>query len=77
MGLPETARKYQREKDYATRKNLKFNRNTDADILYILDLKAEEHSKDPSKESMQGYIKRLIREDIERMKKTEGAEESI
>lgn len=42
-----------------TRFSLKFNNKTDADILLWLE----------SQESIQGSIKRLIREEIERMTK--------
>ena len=50
MGTP----KY--DKENTTRINLKLNNKTDADI--IQQLKAQE--------SIQGYIKRLIRDDIQR-----------
>ena len=56
MALPETIRKAQKEKEYIRRYGLKYNINTDADII-------EQLNKQPS---MQGYIKRLIREDIAR-----------
>lgn len=56
MALPETIRKAAKEKAYIRRYALKYNIHTDADII-------EHLSKQPS---MQGYIKRLIREDIER-----------
>lgn len=54
------ARRARQQADYdkrATRQIiLKLNRNTDADILQILD----------AQENRQGYIKRLIRDDIAR-----------
>ena len=56
MALKETIRKAEKEKAYIRRYGLKLNINTDADIIKKL---GEE-------ESMQGYIKRLIREDIAR-----------
>ena len=56
MPLPETVRKAEKEKAYIRRYSLKYNINTDADII--------EHLK--RQPSMQGYIKRLIREDIAR-----------
>ena len=56
MPLPETVRKAQKEKAYIRRYGLKYNIRTDADIIAQLE-------KQPS---MQGYIKRLIREDIAR-----------
>jgi len=55
MALPETIRKAEKEKAYIRRYGLKLNINTDADIIAHLE-------KQPS---MQGYIKRLIRQDIE------------
>ena len=54
MALPETIRKAEKEKAYIRRYGLKYNINTDADIIAHLD-------KQPS---MQGYIKALIRADI-------------
>lgn len=54
MALPETIRKAQKEKAYIRRYGLKYNVNTDADIIAHL-----EHQK-----SIQGYIKQLIRADI-------------
>lgn len=50
MGTP----KY--DKENTTRINLKLNNKTDADII--------QHLK--AQESIQGYIKRLIRDDIQR-----------
>ena len=50
--------KYDREN--TTRVNLKLNNKTDADIIELLKRKKDE-------EGIQGYLKRLIRED---MKKT-------
>ena len=40
--------------------SLKFSRNTDAELIEWLD----------SQESIQGYLKRLIREDLEKQKET-------
>ena len=54
MALPETIRKAEKEKAYIRRYGLKLNINTDADIIEYLD----------KQESMQGYIKQLIRKDI-------------
>ncbi len=56
MALPETIRKANKEKAYIRRYGLKYNVNTDADIIAHLE----------KQDSMQGYIKRLIREDIAR-----------
>ena len=56
MALPETIRKAEKEKAYIRRFGLKLNINTDADIIDQLE----------KQESMQGYIKQLIREDIKR-----------
>ena len=56
MALPETIRKAEKEKAYIRRFGLKLNINTDADIIDQLE----------KQESMQGYIKKLIREDIKR-----------
>lgn len=56
MALKESIRKAQKEKAYTRYYSLKFNTNTDADIIERL----------KQQESMQGYIRRLIREDIER-----------
>lgn len=47
---------YEWEKRNCTKKTFKFTNNTDADIISHLD-------KQPN---MLGYIKRIIREDIER-----------
>ena len=58
MALPETIRKAEKEKAYIRRYNLKYNIHTDADII--------EHLSKQS--SMQGYIKKLIRDDIARSK---------
>lgn len=55
MALPETIRKAAKEKAYIRRYGLKLNINTDADIIAHLDKQT----------SMQGYIKQLIRQDIE------------
>lgn len=55
MALPETIRKAAKEKAYIRRYGLKLNINTDADIIAHLEKQS----------SMQGYIKRLIRQDIE------------
>ena len=55
MALPETIRKSAKEKAYIRRYGLKLNINTDADIIAHLDKQT----------SMQGYIKQLIRQDIE------------
>lgn len=55
MALPETIRKAAKEKAYIRRYGLKLNINTDADIIAHLDKQS----------SMQGYIKQLIRRDIE------------
>ena len=55
MALPETIRKAAKEKAYIRRYGLKLNINTDADIIAHLDKQS----------SMQGYIKQLIRQDIE------------
>ena len=54
MALPETIRKAQKEKAYIRRYGLKYNINTDADIIAHLE----------TKKSIQGYIKQLIRADI-------------
>lgn len=54
MALPETIRKAQKEKAYIRRYGLKYNIHTDADIIEWLS----------RKESIQGYIKQLIRADI-------------
>ena len=59
MALPESIRKAKRDKLYTRHYGMKFNTNTDADII--------EHLAKQS--SMQGYIKKLIRDDIERSKK--------
>lgn len=59
MALPETIRKAKKEKEYTRRYQLKLNTNTDKDVIARLG----------EQESMQGYIKRLIREDIAREKK--------
>ena len=56
MALPETIRKAKRDKEYTRRFNMKYNIHTDADVI-------EQLSKQPS---VQGYIKRLVREDIAR-----------
>lgn len=56
MALPETIRKAAKEKEYTRRFGLKLNTNTDAAIIQHLE-------KQPS---MQGYIKKLIREDMDR-----------
>lgn len=56
MALPETIRKAAKEKAYIRRYGFKLNLNTDADIIAHLS----------KQESMQGYVKRLIREDIAR-----------
>ena len=56
MALPETIRKAEKEKAYIRLFGLKLNINTDADIIDQLE----------KQESMQGYIKQLIREDIKR-----------
>lgn len=58
MALPETIRKAEKEKAYVRRYNLKYNIHTDADII-------EQLSK---QESIQGYIKKVIRDDIARNK---------
>lgn len=60
MALPETIRKAEKEKAYIRRYGLKLNINTDADIISYLE-------KQPS---MQGYIKRLIREDLNKNQKS-------
>lgn len=52
--LKETIRKAEKEKAYIRRYGLKYNINTDADIIAWLE----------TKPSMQGYIKELIRADI-------------
>ena len=54
MALPETIRKAQKEKAYIRRYGLKYNINTDADIIACLE----------KQKSIQGYIKQLIRADI-------------
>lgn len=54
MALPETIRKAQKEKAYIRRYGLKYNINTDADIIAHLG----------KQKSIQGYIKALIRADI-------------
>ena len=54
MPLPSTIQKAKFDKENCRRIQLKLNVRTDADILAQLD-------KQPS---MQGYIRRLIREDI-------------
>ncbi len=54
MALPETIRKAQKEKEYIRRYGLKYNIHTDADIIKWLS----------EQESIQGYIKQLIRADI-------------
>lgn len=59
MALKESIRKAQKEKAYARYYSLKFNVNTDADIIERL----------KEQESIQGYIKRLIRADIEKEEK--------
>lgn len=59
MALPETIRKAEKEKAYTRRYQLKLNTNTDKDVIARLS----------EQESMQGYIKRLIREDIARDQK--------
>ena len=59
MALPETIRKAKKEKEYTRRYQLKLNTNTDKDVIERLS----------EQESMQGYIKRLIREDIAKDKK--------
>lgn len=56
MALPETIRKAAKEKAYIRRYGLKYNIHTDADIIAHL----------AKQGSIQGYIKRLIREDIEK-----------
>lgn len=56
MALPETIRKAAKEKAYIRRYGFKLNINTDADIIAHLS----------KQDSMQGYVKRLIREDIAR-----------
>ena len=54
MALPETIRKAQKEKAYIRRYGMKYNINTDADIIAHLE----------RQKSIQGYIKQLIRADI-------------
>ena len=56
MALKESIRKYNKEKAYIRRYGLKYNINTDADIIAWLE-------KQPS---MQGAIKVLIRAQIEK-----------
>lgn len=51
---------YQSDQKNARRYALKLSRNTDKDIIDRLDQEA----------NIQGYLKRLIREDIERQQKT-------
>ena len=58
MGLPSTTRKAELEKKYTRHYHLKYNINTDADIIEHLGKKS----------SIQGYIKKLIRDDMERNK---------
>ena len=58
MALPESTRKLAKEKAYARYYSLKFNVNTDADIIKHLGNQA----------NFQGYIKKLIRDDMERGK---------
>lgn len=58
MGLPSTVRKAELEKKYTRHYHLKYNINTDAEIIDHLNKQS----------SIQGYIKRLIREDIARGK---------
>ena len=67
MALPESIRKAEKEKAYIRRYGLKYNVNTDADIIAHLE-------KQPS---MQGYIKRLIREDIARCSAASNAAETF
>ncbi len=54
MALKETIRKYNKEKAYVRRFSMKYNIHTDADIIAWLE----------KQESMQGYIKSVIRADI-------------
>ena len=56
MALKESIRKAEKEKAYIRRYGLKYNINTDADIIEWLGKQT----------SMQGYIKSLIRDDIAR-----------
>ena len=58
MALKETVRKSQKEKAYIRRYGLKYNVNTDADIIAWLE-------RQPS---MQGAIKAAIRAQIEKEK---------
>ena len=58
MALKETVRKAQKEKAYIRRYGLKYNVNTDADIIAWLE-------RQPS---MQGAIKAAIRAQIEKEK---------
>ena len=55
MALPETIRKAEKEKAYIRRYGMKYNIHTDADIIAHLEKQS----------SIQGYIKQLIRADIE------------
>lgn len=59
MGLPSTTRKAELEKGYTRHYHLKYNIKTDADIIEYLG----------KKPSIQGCIRKLIRDDIERSKK--------
>lgn len=67
MALKESIRKMEKEKAYIRRYGLKYNINTDADIIEWL-------GKQPS---MQGYIKDLIREDIARHQAQDDAAKSF
>ena len=67
MALPESIRKAEKEKAYIRRYGLKYNVNTDADIIAHLEKQT----------SMQGYIKRLIREDIARRSASSDAAETF
>lgn len=58
-----TARQRKNDKKNTFRPSLKFNNNTDADIKDWL-----ERIKELNEESVQGYIKRLIRTDIRNQK---------
>lgn len=56
MGTAQTARQMRYDEDHTVRVALKLNKGTDADIIQRL----------REKPSMQGYIKALIRADIQK-----------
>ena len=58
MALPETIRKAKRDKLYTRHFGIKLNTHTDGELIERLEKQS----------SIQGYIKRLIREDIDREK---------